>query len=151
MTHTLKIMMVAILMAAFALGTQAQDNTQQRKSREQLAETQARHIARELAFDEKTTARFVDVYQQCQREVWALGPRMSRATGRGGKRGQGSDSAPTVKQRFERSQKLLDIRKKYYEKYSTFLSEQQIERVYQLERGMMKKLSQHGNKKGGRR
>lgn len=144
-------MTLAIMMAAMTLGLQAQDNTQQRKSRQELAETQARHIASQLAFDDKTTARFVEVYQQCQSEVWALGPRLERGQGRGGKQKRGADSGITMKQRFERSQKLLDIRKKYYEKYSTFLSEQQIERVYQMEHSMMNKLSQHGKKKGGRR
>ena len=47
----------------------------QRMSREQLAEVQARHIARQLAFDDKTTAKFVDTYTRCQKEIWTLAPR----------------------------------------------------------------------------
>ena len=44
-------------------------------SREQLAEVQARHIARQLAFDDKTTAKSVDTYTRCQKGIWTLAPR----------------------------------------------------------------------------
>lgn len=44
--------------------------------------------------------------------------------------------------RFDRSQKILDLRKKYYAIYSTFLTQKQISRVYEIERDMMRRLSQ---------
>lgn len=47
-----------------------------------------------------------------------------------------------MKQRFDRSQKILDLRKKYYAIYSTFLTQKQISRVYEIERDMMRRLSQ---------
>ena len=37
------------------------------------------------------------------------------------------------------SEKILNIPQKYYKKYSQFLSQQQIQRVYELERQMMKR------------
>ena len=46
------------------------------------------------------------------------------------------------------SEKILDIRQKYYKKYSQFLTQQQIQRVYELERQMMKRFAQKGSKKG---
>lgn len=53
-----------------------------------------------------------------------------------------------IKQRFEMSEKILNIRQKYYKKYSQFLSQQQIQRVYELERQMMKRFAQRGSRKG---
>lgn len=34
----------------------------------------------------------------------------------------------------ERDQKLLDLRKKYYNEYSKFLTQKQIDRIYQMEK-----------------
>ena len=74
MKNLLKFNLMAVLMLAFcAMGT-AQDK-QQRISREQLAEKQAKHIAQELAFGETTTQQFVETFCAYQQEVWALGPK----------------------------------------------------------------------------
>lgn len=61
--------------------TDAQKSEKQRMSREQLAEVQARHIARQLAFDDKTTAKFVDTYTRCQKEIWTLAPKRKSVKG----------------------------------------------------------------------
>ena len=53
-----------------------------------------------------------------------------------------------IKHRFEMSEKILDIRQKYYKKYSQFLTQQQIQRIYELERQMMKRFAQKGPRKG---
>lgn len=109
---------------------------QQRMSREQLAETQAKYIARELAFDDNLSSQFVTTYCECQKEVWALGPR------------SGKDCS--MQERFDRSQKLLDIRQKYYRLYREFLTDRQIENVYKLERRMMHRM-QSKHKENGRK
>ena len=119
MKNLLKINLMAVLLLVFCTMATAQ-NPQQRMSREQLAEKQAKHIAHELAFDETTTQKFVETYCAYQQEVWAL-----------------------IKERFERSQQILDLREKYYEEYSKFLTQQQIQRVYELERQAMNRLEKH--------
>ena len=48
------------------------------------------------------------------------------------------------------SEKILNIRQKYYKKYSQFLTQQQIQRVYELERQMMKRFAQKGKQNGGK-
>lgn len=118
--------------------TTTQTTPRERLSREQLAEKQAAHIASQLAFDDKTTARFTDTYIQCQKEIWALGPRHKRVDN-----ATEEQAEQAIKQRFEKSEKLLDIRQKYYKKYSEFLTQTQIQRVYQLERQMMKRQMMH--------
>lgn len=125
------------LLVCLAMAVSATAQTpQQRMSREQLAETQAKYIARELAFDDNLSSQFVTTYCECQKEVWALGPR------------SGKDCS--MQERFDRSQKLLDIRQKYYCLYSRFLTDRQIENVYKLERRMMHRM-QSKHKENGRK
>lgn len=125
------------LLVCLAVAVSATAQTpQQRMSREQLAETQAKYIARELAFDDNLSSQFVTIYCECQKEIWALGPR------------SGKDCS--MQERFDRSQKLLDIRQKYYRLYSRFLTDRQIENVYKLERRMMHRM-QSKHKENGRK
>ena len=147
MKKFLGLMMMVVMMMTVTANVCAQTPKQkQRLSREQLAEVQAKHIAHDLGLDDKTSSKFIDTYTQCQKEVWALGPRPHH------KKGDVVSDAQTeqmLKQRFEMSEKILDIRQKYYKKYSLFLTQQQIQRVYEIERQMMKRFAQRGSRKGG--
>lgn len=146
------MLFMAITMTLSALSVNAQTapknmtqtTPRERLSREQLAEKQAAHIASQLAFDDKTTARFTDTYIQCQKEIWALGPRHKRVDN-----ATEAQTEQAIKQRFEKSEKLLDIRQKYYKKYSEFLTQAQIQRVYELERQMMKRQMMRQKGKNG--
>lgn len=104
-------------------------------TREELAVKQAGYISRELAFAEETSKKFEETYCDFQRELWALGPSL-------GKQQSENPNEEEMKQRFERSQKILDLRRKYYAIYSTFLTQKQISRMYEIERDMMRRLSQ---------
>ena len=146
MKKILGILMMVVTMMTVSTSVFAQAaNQKQRLSREQLAEKQAQYIAHDLGLDDKTSSKFIDTYTQFQKEVWALGPRPHH------KKGEMKSDAQTeqeIKQRFEMSEKILNIRQKYYKKYSQFLSQQQIQRVYELERQMMKRFAQRGLRKG---
>ena len=146
MKKILGILMMVVAMMTVSISVCAQaPNQKQRLSREQLAEKQAQYIAHDLGLDDKTSSKFIDTYTQFQKEVWALGPRPYH------KKGEMKSDAQTeqeIKQRFEMSEKILNIRQKYYKKYSEFLSQQQIQRVYKLERQMMKRFAQRGLRKG---
>ena len=146
MKKILGILMMVVTMMTVSTSVFAQAaNQKQRLSREQLAEKQAQYIAHDLGLDDKTSSKFIDTYTQFQKEVWALGPRPHH------KKGEVKTDAQTeqeIKQRFEMSEKILNIRQKYYKKYSRFLSQQQIQRVYELERQMMKRFAQRGLRKG---
>ena len=146
MKKILGILMMVVAMMTVSTSVCAQaPNQKQRLSREQLAEKQAQYIAHDLGLDDMTCSKFIDTYTQCQKEVWALGPRPHH------KKGEVKTDAQTeqeIKQRFEMSQKILNIRQKYYKKYSQFLTQQQIQRVYKLERQMMKRFAQKGPRKG---
>lgn len=146
-----KTILVALTLLMSVLTLQAQVSGKQRISREQLAETQAQYIAKDLAFDDATTAKFVATYCEYQKELWAIGPRPKKAQNETLSEKQ---AEAQMQQQFSRSQRILDLREKYYKKYSTFLMQRQIQRVYEIERGMRKKLMQRraaGRKGGARR
>lgn len=126
-------MAIAAILMSMSLST-AQSNTGRKISREELAVKQAEHISEALAFDKATSEKFKETYCSFQKEIWALGPSLGKQT-------SDNPSEKDMEQRFERSQKILDLRKKYFGIYSTFLSQKQISRVYEIEREMMHRLS----------
>ena len=140
-------MMIAFCTTAFAQQSSQRSSQKQRLSREQLAEVQAKHIANDLEFSDAITEKFVKTYCNYQREIWALGPRL-----RSNKAGSSEqENEKRIKQRFAMSEKILDIHQKYYKEYSKFLTQAQIEKVYEQERKIMKRLSmreqnRHNNK-----
>lgn len=133
MKHLMKIVLVAILSIASTTMAMAQkqDGNKKRLSREQLAEKMARHIAKKLAFTDAQTQKFVDAYSRQQKEIWALGE---------------NKHPQNVQERLDRSEKILSIRKKYYKEYATFLSQEQVNRVYELEQRQMKQMLQRNKK-----
>lgn len=143
----LSFALCAIMMAVCSTAVQAQTekSKKQRISREQLAEKQARHIAHELALDDATTAKYVETYKACQQEVWALGPRVKRHQANASE----ADAEQANKARFEQSEKILKIREKYYKEYSKFLTQKQIERAYELEQKVMRRLAKHHRQGAG--
>lgn len=131
------LLLVITMIATCTTSLSAQTNNKQRLSREQLAEVQAKTIAYKLAFTEPTTSKFVKTFCAYQKEIWALGPRQRV------NKASGSDEAneTAIKQRFAMSEKILEIRQKYYKEYSKFLTQTQIERVYEEERSLRKHLA----------
>lgn len=146
MKKIFNVMMLVVALMLVSVNSFAQNaNDKQRLNREQLSEKQAKYIANELMLDNETTAKFVNVYTQCQKEVWALGPRPRRNAN-----GNEEQIEQNIKKRFEMSEKILDIRQKYYKEYSKFMTQKQIQRVYEIEKNMMKRFAQR-KRKGGQR
>ena len=146
MKKIFNVMMLVIAMTMFTVNSFAQaPNKKQRLTREQLSEKQAKYIASDLALDDETTARFINTYTQCQKEIWALGSRPRRDDNN-----NEEQIGQNIKKRFEMSEKILDIRQKYYKEYSKFLTQKQIQRVYKIEKNMMKRFAQRKGKNGQR-
>lgn len=147
MKNIVRIALCAIMMAMCTTAVMAQSNnrsnSQQRISREELAQKQAEYISRQLALEDAVSQQFIATYVDYQKEVWALGPRVSH-----NRQQQMTDAEAeqAIKQRMERSQKILDLREKYYKRYSQFLTQKQIERAYELEREAMQRLSKRGQR-----
>lgn len=129
MTRIIRTLLIVIMMVASNVVAIAQQpNRQQQVSREQLAEIEAKHIAHELAFSDAVSGKFVATYCNYKKDIWALGPRLR--PNRGGRASE-QDNEERIKQRFARSEKILNIRQKYYKEYSKFLTQTQIEKVYE--------------------
>lgn len=127
MKQLLQTIIIAIVVMASGMSAMAQANSSQRLSRKELAVKQAQYIARELAFDKSNTDKYVETFCQYRDEVWALGPRKNL----------------TTEQRLERSQQILDLRKKYNTIYRGFLTEQQLDRAYKLEKRLLNRMGKN--------
>lgn len=130
MKQLLQTIIIAIVVMASGMSAMAQANSSQRLSRKELAVKQAQYIARELAFDKSNTDKYVETFCQYRDEVWALGPRKNL----------------TTEQRLERSQQILDLRKKYNTIYRGFLTEQQLDRAYKLEKRLLNRMGKNKSK-----
>ena len=75
MKGIIRILFGVVALTTFC-GTVSAQTGKQRFTREQLAEVQAKHIAKEMAMDDATSQRFIDTFCQFQRDIWALGPRL---------------------------------------------------------------------------
>lgn len=130
MKQLLQTIIIVIVVMASGMSAMAQANSSQRLSRKELAVKQAQYIARELAFDKSNTDKYVETFCQYRNEVWALGPRKNL----------------TTEQRLERSQQILDLRKKYNTIYRGFLTEQQLDRAYKLEKRLLNRMGKNKSK-----
>ncbi len=138
-----KSLLMIVMMTDFSVSISGQPNNKQRLTREQLAKTQANHIASKISMDDATTNKFVDTYCRCQKEIWALGPKMNKKGNQQQVKKTDAEAEKEIENQFKRSQKILDIRQKYYGEYSKFLSQQQIQQVYKQEKQMMKRMANH--------
>lgn len=150
MKKVFRILLTTVMMVAFSVAISAQETNaqkpskKQRMSREQMAEMQAKHISRQLALDDATSQKFIETFCAYQKEVWALRPQNK---GQHKNRAEMTDAEAekAIKNQFDHSQKVLSLRQEYYNKYSKFLSAKQIQRVYELEKQSMNRLSKRGN------
>ena len=141
MKNIIRLLLLVVSLTAFSGAVSAQ-NRKQHLTREQLAEVQAKHIAKEMAMDKATSQRFIKTFCQFQRDIWALGPRPKQSHSQM----TDEETGQALKARFAHSRKILDLRQKYYAIYSEFLTQKQIQRVYELERQMMERLSKRSRK-----
>ena len=141
MKNIIRLLLLAVALTAFS-GTVSAQSNKQRLTREQLAEVQAKHIAKEMAMDKATSQRFIKTFCLFQRDIWALGPRPKQSHSQM----TDEETGQALKARFAHSRKILDLRQKYYAIYSEFLTQKQIQRVYELERQMMEHLSKRNRR-----
>lgn len=127
MKKLFRFLIITIMVMVCGTVVNAQDNKEQKLSREELAVKQANYIAEELALDDATAQKYVDTYCRYQKEIWNLGP----------KKGLNSE------QRLDRSQQILDLRKKYNSIYLSFLTERQLDKAYKLEKNLITRMKKN--------
>lgn len=126
----------------------SQEDMQKRaERREQMAEAHAKHIASQLALDDATSKKFIATFTEYQKEMWAM-KKSTRPEKH--KELTEAEAEKNIKQQMERKRKMLDLREKYYKKYSQFLTQKQIQRVYEMEKKDMERLKAGKGRHGGR-
>ena len=143
MDRMMRMACLAIMMAACGTVALAQ-NVQQQQKREKLAEAQARYIANALALSDDAAARYIKTYCEYQKEMWSVGPRVKQKARQDRTE---AEVKQAIKNRFDQSEKIISIRKKYNEEYSEFMTQKQIERAYELEKTAVKRLAAKRGKK----
>ena len=136
-----------VLVAAFVMGTQvmnAQRHEQgkrpqghRRMTIEQMTEMQANKIIGELGLDDKTAAKFTDVYKKYMMELNDLRkknmpkkPDMKPEDGKAPAMPTDAEVDKMMRNRFKQSRETLDIREKYYDEFRKFLSPKQVQKIY---------------------
>lgn len=144
MKSTLLIIILTLAMlattAARATACPAPDDRSDKMSREQLAEVQGREIASALSLNDADTKKFVELFSQCQKEIWAAAPPPCHRDKNGKNELSEKEAEKIIKDRFSHKKKINAIQEKYYSKYSSFLTQRQILQAYDLERQMMDRM-----------
>lgn len=136
-----KLFLLAIVTIAFRGALSAQSTDKQHLSREELAIAQAKQIANELALSDVASKQFIETFCQYQKELWAL--RSEKKTDTPVDMITEDQAKKNIQEQFEHSQRILDLRKDYYAKYSKFLTQKQIKRVYDLEKKAMNRFQEN--------
>ncbi|MBQ3609699.1 MAG: hypothetical protein IJA03_06635 [Bacteroidaceae bacterium] len=144
------MMVVAVLMGTQVMN--AQDNEQGKKrsrkrmTMEQMVDMQSRKIIGDLGLDDKTAAKFTEVYKKymtalndVRKEFPLYGYKGMKAKAEKGEDGQmkarvvmptDAEVDKMMRDRFKQSRKMLDIREKYYDEFRKFLSPKQVQKIY---------------------
>ena len=136
------MLMIACLMGVQMVSAQSDsENRRPRKrmSMEQVAEMQAAKVVKDLGLDDKTAARFTDVYKKYMKDLDDVRKAEFANFAKGKEKGEAMKKrqAPTdeevdkmMRARFAQGRKVLDIREKYYDEFRKFLSPKQVQKVY---------------------
>lgn len=136
---------LGLLLCLLISGNSLSAQTKNKKpSREELTRRQALYLAQELELDKALGEKLLDTYSQHQQELWALAPERSKPEN---ELKSDQEVGAELQAAQERQQRLLDLKKKYYKRYSEFLSQKQIRKLYQLERKMQQRLQKDWTKR----
>ena len=140
------VLLVACFMGTQVMSAQHHENgkrpSRKRMTIEQMTNMQANKIIGDLGLDDKTAAKFKDVYARYMKEMNDLRKegmdfRMRGRIQKGDTLAKMKMQMPTdaevdkmMRDRFKQSRKMLDIREKYYDEFRKFLSPKQVEKVY---------------------
>lgn len=138
----MKFRFLLIILAAAIASAPAYAAAKQKKekpSSEQLAVKQACYIANSLNLDSKETQQFIDAYSRYQSEAMKIKqvPKSNKAPA------TDDEAGKLIKSQIESSEQQIKLHKKYYQIYSSFLTQTQIWEVYQLEKKIRRQYRNH--------
>ena len=135
-----------MLVVAFMMGTQVINaqadkpkgkREHKRPTLEQIIQMQSQRIVDELGLDDKTAAKFAEVYKKYMKEMDDLRKQYMPAKSDFKKDKPSMPKSLTdaevdkmMRDRFVQARKMLDVREKYYDEFRKFLSPKQVQKVY---------------------
>lgn len=135
-----------MLVVAFMMGTQVINaqadkpkgkREHKRPTLEQIIQMQSQRIVDELGLDDKTAAKFAEVYKKYMKEMDDLRKQYMPAKSDLKKDKPSMPKSLTdaevdkmMRDRFAQARKMLDVREKYYDEFRKFLSPKQVQKVY---------------------
>ena len=163
--------MMAMFMGTQVMSAQNEQGKERKHSRkrltmEQIADMQANKIVGDLGLDDKTAAKFTDVYKKYMKELDDVRREFFREFKKnsGMEKGKDGDKVnrrmqpPTdaevdkmMRFRFKQSRKMIDIREKYYDEFRKFLSPKQVQKVYDQGQMNPSKFHKEMNRREGMR
>ena len=156
-TKYLVMMVVAVLMGTQVMNAQDSKEQVERRGRkrmtmEQMVNMQANKIIGDLGLDDKTSAKFKDVYAKYMKEMNDLRKEYMPKRPKAGKK----PSMPTdaevdkmMRDKFKVGRKMLDLREKYYDEFRKFLSPKQVQKVYEQGQENHGKFHKEMNRRAG--
>ena len=156
-TKYLVMMVVAVLMGTQVMNAQDSKEQVERRGRkrmtmEQMVNMQANKIIGDLGLDDKTSAKFKDVYAKYMKEMNDLRKEYMPKRPEAGKK----PSMPTdaevdkmMRDKFKVGRKMLDLREKYYDEFRKFLSPKQVQKVYEQGQENHGKFHKEMNRRAG--
>ncbi len=126
---------ICLLLAISSLAAQAPNKQELRK---EFTRVQTEEIIKELALNEEEAAKFREQYTAYHLELSTLGSK---------KLYKKADTALTdeeaqkqIEHNFERAAKIQSIKEKYYQKFSEYLTANEILKMYEVEREVRQKV-----------
>ena len=156
------VVMMAVLMGTQVMNAQHHEHGKKqgrkRMTIEQMTDMQANKIIGDLGLDDKTSAKFMDVYRKYMKEMDDLRkeymPKKPDVKPEAGKERPVPTDAEVdkmMRDRFKQSRKMVDIREKYYDEFRKFLSPKQAQKVFEQGRMNPVKFHKEMNRRAGMR
>ncbi|WP_407405281.1 hypothetical protein [Sodaliphilus sp.] len=145
-------MMLGIIMA-FSFNANAQNDKKENKRQfnpEKMVQMRATKIAEDLKLDDATTAKFIEVYKEYLKETHEVFAKNGKPMmGKKDEKARKTDAEveKEIKDQFATSRALIDVREKYYNKFRTFLSPQQIKVIYEKDRNNASHMKMEKNRR----
>ena len=130
---TKKILVVAVLTAFMSMNQLAAQNTntttrQNRADINELIDKRCHRMENQLKLDEATAAKFTPLYKEYLKEMRACRP--THCTKAEKKQCTDAEKKACMEKRFECREKMLNTQKKYFKKFETFLTADQLRMVF---------------------
>ncbi|MBQ9556748.1 MAG: hypothetical protein IJV05_11050 [Muribaculaceae bacterium] len=139
-----KLIIISMLML-MAVTTMAQEQARQASLNERFYQAKLRELVYRLHITSEQQKKFEPIYRSYCEEMTALWNDRKRPI----KPSTSSDAAAMAKRKMEMQQRAQGIRMKYIDKFATVLNAHQVDRFFEVESAIQKKLKERRDQARG--